>query len=56
MPDVGIILLEDAETGGQQWVDTGSRAWRREFSDRVTRIEEDKQGGLRSVPGWTASE
>ena len=43
MPDVGIILLEDAETGGQQWVDTGSRAWRREFSDRVTRIEEDKQ-------------
>ena len=43
MPDVGIILLEDAETGDRRWVDTGSRTWRREFSDRVARIEEDKQ-------------
>ena len=43
MPDVGIILLEDAETGDRRWVDTGNRAWRREFSDRVVRLEEDKQ-------------
>jgi hypothetical protein len=43
MPDVGIILLEDAETGDRRWVDTGSRTWRREFSERVDRIEEVKQ-------------
>ena len=43
MPDVGIILLEDAETGDRRWVDTGSRAWRQEFSDRVDRLEEDKR-------------
>ena len=43
MPDVGIILLEDAETGDRRWVDTGNRAWRREFSDRAVRLEADKQ-------------
>ena len=42
IPDVGIILLEDAETGDRRWVDTGNRAWRREFTDRVVRLEEDK--------------
>ena len=43
IPDVGIILLEDAETGDRRWVDTGNRAWRQEFSDRVDRLEEYKQ-------------
>ena len=43
MPDVGIILLEDAETGDRRWVDTGNSAWRREFSERVVRLEEDKR-------------
>ena len=42
IPDVGIIILEDAETGDRRWVDTGNRAWRREFTDRVVRLEEDK--------------
>ena len=32
--DVGIIALEDAESGQQTWVDTGDRRWRREFSER----------------------
>ncbi len=39
---VGIIALEDAESGHLHWVDTGSREWRREFSDRVARLEQEK--------------
>ena len=44
--DVGIIALEDAESGHLQWVDTGSREWRREFSDRVARLEQEKNDVL----------
>lgn len=40
--DVGIIALEDAESRQLRWVDTGSREWRQEFSERVTRIEAAK--------------
>ena len=41
--DVGIIALEDAETGMLRWVDTGSRAWRRMFSGRVANFVESKK-------------
>jgi uncharacterized protein (DUF58 family) len=37
-PDVGLVALQDAETGQTQWVDTGSRQWRAEFADRVTEL------------------
>ncbi len=40
--DVGIIALEDAETGMLRWVDTSSRAWRRMFSGRVANFVEGK--------------
>ena len=40
--DVGLLALEDAESGQLRWVDTGSREWKREFTDRVTRLEEGK--------------
>ena len=43
MADVGILSLEDAETGERRWVDTGSRLWRQEFADKVTRLEEGKR-------------
>ena len=29
--DVGIIALEDAESGHQRWVDTGDKQWRQDF-------------------------
>lgn len=35
-PNVGMVALEDAETGQVKWVDTGSRQWRQEFTERVT--------------------
>ena len=40
--DVGIMSLEDAESGETLSVDTGSSEWRREFSERVARVEEGK--------------
>ena len=40
--DVGIIALEDAESGRLCWVDTGDREWRRSFSERVARLQDDK--------------
>ena len=40
--DVGIVALEDAESGSLRWVDTGSREWRREFWEKVTRLDEEK--------------
>ena len=41
--DVGILALEDAESGQLRWVDTGSREWKREFYETVARLEEHKK-------------
>ena len=40
--DVGIIALEDAESGHRRWVDTGDRQWRQDFSERVARLDAEK--------------
>ena len=40
--DVGIVALEDAESGSLRWIDTGSREWRREFWEKVARLDEEK--------------
>ena len=37
-PNVGMVALEDAETGQVQWIDTGSRQWRRAFMERVEEL------------------
>ena len=42
MADVGIIALEDAESGHRRWVDTGDRQWRAAFSERVARMDAEK--------------
>ena len=44
--NVGVIALEDAESGQLRWVDTGSTEWRREFNASVTRLEEGKRDVL----------
>ena len=49
MADVGIIALEDAESGERRWVDTGDRRWRREFSERVARLETEKSDAFASA-------
>ena len=44
--NVGVIALEDTESGQIRWVDTGRSEWRREFSDRVARLEAGKRDVL----------
>ena len=44
--NVGVIALEDAESGQVRWVDTGNREWRDNFRDRVARLEEGKRDVL----------
>ena len=41
--DVGIVALEDAESGSQRWVDTGDGRWRSDFTDRVAQLDADKR-------------
>ena len=40
--DVGIVALEDAESGSLRWVDSGNREWRGEFWEKVARLDEEK--------------
>lgn len=47
--DVGIVALEDAETGEIQWVDTSNTVWRREFAQRIDRFEGDKEEVFRGA-------
>lgn len=44
--NVGVVAMEDAESGQLRWVDTGNTGWRREFHDAVSRIEEGKRDVL----------
>ncbi len=37
--DVGLLALEDTETGDIVWADTGSAAWRQSFEQRVHKLE-----------------
>lgn len=38
-PDVGLLTLEDAETGEVQRVDTSNRQWRKAFVERVNELQ-----------------
>ena len=42
VPDVGLLLLEDAETGSLTCVDTSSNAWRDSFRREVAQLEAAK--------------
>ncbi len=44
---VGLLALEDAETGRTLWVDTTSRVWRDSFAERTAFHEAAKQNVLR---------
>ena len=41
LPDVGMIVMEDAETGEQMFVDTHDRKFRKRFADVVQKREEE---------------
>jgi len=40
--DVGVLALEDAETGELLWLDTGNPAWQAAFADQTRRFETSK--------------
>jgi uncharacterized protein (DUF58 family) len=41
--DVGLVALEDAESGQLVWIDTSHATWRKRFRDRVTHLAEAKR-------------
>ena len=41
LPDVGVVLVEDSETGAQMSVDTSDRGFRRRFHEAALRREEE---------------
>jgi uncharacterized protein (DUF58 family) len=41
--NVGLLTLEDAETGELTWVDTSDKKWQQAFHRRVDKLEEEKQ-------------
>ena len=49
IPDVGLMALEDAETGKLEWVDTSNKAWREAFEARTLVLEQQKRRLLSSL-------
>ena len=49
IPRVGIIALEDAESGETVWVDTNDNEWRSAFAEQVQRDEDEKVRMLRRM-------
>ena len=47
LPDAGLIVVEDAETGEQLYVDTSSRDFRRRFQEAANRREATLKAGLK---------
>lgn len=45
-PDVGLIALQDAETGIKTWVDTGQKSWREGFSRQARRFEQSREAAF----------
>ena len=55
LPDVGVVLVEDSETGAQLSVDTSDRGFRRRFHEAAQRREEElaqifKRAGVAELP------
>jgi uncharacterized protein (DUF58 family) len=48
-PRVGLVALEDAETGQVQWVDTSNRQWRETFTERVKELQLARQRVFRKA-------
>ena len=47
LPDVGMVVMEDAETGEQIFVDTHDAKFRKRFTDAVQKREEELRGAFK---------
>ena len=43
LPDVGLLVMRDSETGAIEWVDTGSKQWQAQFREQRTTFLEERQ-------------
>jgi uncharacterized protein (DUF58 family) len=55
LPDVGMVVLEDAETGEQLYVDTHDKKFRKRFTEAAQKREQDlntafKRAGVDVLP------
>lgn len=41
--NVGLLALEDAESGIVTWADTGNAVWRREFQQKIIQLNQNRQ-------------
>ncbi|MBM3355683.1 MAG: DUF58 domain-containing protein [Betaproteobacteria bacterium] len=49
IPDIGMVLIEDAETGEQLFVDTGDAGFRKRFAETAARREAQLRTALRQA-------
>ena len=49
LPDLGLLVMQDAETGEQLFVDTHDRGFRRRFAEGAARREAEVRGALREA-------
>ncbi len=49
IPDVGMLVIEDAETGEQLFVDTGDAGFRKRFADAAARREVELRAAFRQA-------
>lgn len=49
IPDVGLLALEDAETGGRIWIDSSDPAWRADFARRRDERADALRAALRDA-------
>jgi len=40
LPDVGLVRMEDAETGEIMWIDTHASNWQRNFSAQTQQLQD----------------
>jgi len=49
LPDLGVVVMQDAETGDQVLVDTHDRRFRKRFAEAAARREEDVRASFRKA-------
>lgn len=43
LPDVGLLVMRDSETGAIEWVDTSSKEWQKQFREKRNEFLEERQ-------------
>jgi uncharacterized protein (DUF58 family) len=49
IPEIGLVALQDAETGQTVWVDTSDPGWRAEFNEQLASIEAARRSAFNAA-------